>query len=152
MERFTLNGLITTTVNDIVGLSRQLDALIELGNFLNDGLRMTTLENREAIKGIREHAWTLDRLVRGCDTEQGTEQMHTTLSMLVADIVDGKLNEAFDDMDWAKYNVVTHDELSDYATECYVDDKTHDLPSEDNVRDIVDDMIGSLKVTIKRDW
>jgi len=152
MDRISLNGLIANAVQDIVDLAWQIDCMLEMGNHLSENLRLTEGENRQFLHAIRENGWALVRMIRGGEV---VEDVRPTFETLVAgivatklgDVFDDKLNEAFDDMDWAKYNVVTQDELSDYATEGYVDDKVDDLPCEDKVRTIIDDVVESLEVT-----
>lgn len=144
MDRISLLGLISKTVTDVVNLTWQLECLLELGNHVGDSIRMTDGENRDFLRAVRDNAWALDRSVRGCEPDG--EIVRHTLQTLVQDIVEGKLNEALEDMDWEKHNLVTHDDLSDYATESYVDNLVEDLPCEDKVREIIDEVVESLEV------
>lgn len=169
-----IHKAIIANIADAVRLNAQITALVDV---YANGVHMVDAEKvRDLKRLLHDNAlryWDAEAIL-GTESfssvtapnAEFTKAVETVLeSYDFTDVIKYAVQEAVADTDWSDHDLVTSDSLNDHiteylsgvdwneydlVTESEVDNKVEDLCDEDRVHDIVDGMISSLEVIVKR--
>jgi hypothetical protein len=169
-----IHKAIIATIADAVRLNAQITALVDV---YANGVHMVDAEKVRDVKRLLHdntlRLWDTEAIL-GSESFAGIADPTTEFNKAVQEalwsidfsaVVKDAVQEAINDTDWSDHDLVTSDSLEGYVTEYLsgvdwneydliteseVDNKVEDLCDEDRVHDIVDGMISSLEVVIKR--
>lgn len=169
-----IHKAIIATIADAVRLNAQITALVDV---YANGVHMVDAEKVRDVKRLLHdntlRLWDAEAIL-GTESfsnvtapnAEFTKAVETVLeSYDFTNVIKDAVQEAVNDTDWSDHDLVTSDSLEGYITEYLsgvdwneydlvtqseVETKVEDLCDEDRVHDIVDGMISSLEVIVKR--
>lgn len=171
-----IHKAIIATIADAVRLNAQITALVDV---YANGVHMVDAEKVRDVKRLLHdntlRLWDAEAIL-GTESFSSVTAPNAEFTKAVESVLESydftnvikdAVQEAVNDTDWSDHDLVTSDSLEGYITEYLsgvdwneydlvtqseVETKVEDLCDEDRVHDIVDGMISSLEVIIKRTY